>query len=124
MNIRNRSMSRLRRIVLDAVVICAIPGALHAAQGASGSTAPLAAQAEPVAAIEYPRVTLTAGRSTVLTTDFDITRIAVTNPAVADAVPIQSREVLIDGKAHLQHHLLRIVGARHLEHVDDVRLGS
>ena len=41
---------------------------------------------------------LTAGRSTVLATDFDITRIAVTNPAVADAVVVQPREVLIDGK--------------------------
>ena len=32
-------------------------------------------------------------------TDFDITRIAVTNPAVADAVVVQPREVLIDGKS-------------------------
>jgi pilus assembly protein CpaC len=44
-------------------------------------------------------VVLTAGRSTVLSTDFDITRIAVTNPAVADAVVVQPREVLIDGRA-------------------------
>ena len=45
------------------------------------------------------RVLLTTGRSTVLTTDFDITRIAVTNPAIADALVVQPREVLIDGKA-------------------------
>ncbi len=32
-------------------------------------------------------------------TDFDITRIAVTNPAVADVVVVQPREVLIDGKS-------------------------
>ena len=38
--------------------------------------APKAAAAEGT----MPRVALTAGRSTVLTTDFDITRIAVTNP--------------------------------------------
>jgi pilus assembly protein CpaC len=44
-------------------------------------------------------VSLTAGRSTVLQTDFDITRIAVTDPAIADANVVQSREVLIDGKA-------------------------
>ena len=31
---------------------------------------------------------LTAGRSTVLDADFDITRIAVTNPAIADAVVV------------------------------------
>ena len=48
---------------------------------------------------EVKRVSLTAGRSTVLTTDFDITRIAVTNPAVADAVVVQPREILIDGKS-------------------------
>ena len=57
--------------------------------------APLGAQqgAEPV-----ERVLLTAGRSTVLMTDFDITRIAVTNPAIADAVVVKAREVLVDGK--------------------------
>jgi pilus assembly protein CpaC len=41
---------------------------------------------------------LTAGRSIVLPTDFQITRIAVTNPAVADATVVQPQEVLIDGK--------------------------
>jgi pilus assembly protein CpaC len=45
------------------------------------------------------QVLLTAGRSTVMSTDFDITRIAVTNPAVADATVVQPREILIDGKA-------------------------
>jgi pilus assembly protein CpaC len=48
---------------------------------------------------EVGRVSLTAGRSTVLQTDFDITRIAITDPAIADAAVVQSREVLIDGKA-------------------------
>jgi pilus assembly protein CpaC len=46
-----------------------------------------------------PRVQLTAGRSTVIATEFDVTRIAVTNPEVADAVVVQPREILIDGKA-------------------------
>jgi pilus assembly protein CpaC len=45
------------------------------------------------------RVAITAGRSTVLTVDFDVTRIALTNPAVADAVVVEPREILIDGKA-------------------------
>jgi pilus assembly protein CpaC len=45
------------------------------------------------------RVSLTAGRSTVLGSDFDITRIAVTNPSIADATVVQPREILIDGKA-------------------------
>jgi len=48
---------------------------------------------------EIGRVSLTAGRSTVLQTDFDIIRIAVTDPAIADATVVQAREVLIDGKA-------------------------
>jgi pilus assembly protein CpaC len=45
------------------------------------------------------RIKLTAGRSMVLTIDYDITRIAITNPAVADAVVVQPREVLVDGKS-------------------------
>lgn len=45
------------------------------------------------------RVNLTAGQSTVLLTTFDIKRIAVTDPAIANAVVVQPREVLIDGKA-------------------------
>jgi len=46
----------------------------------------------------FPKVQLTAGRSTVVTTEFDVTRIAVTNPEVADAVVVQPREILVDGK--------------------------
>ena len=44
-------------------------------------------------------IALTAGRSSVLTTDFDISRIAITNPAIADATVVQPREVLLDGKS-------------------------
>ncbi len=47
---------------------------------------------------QFPKVQLNAGRSTVLATDFDVTRIAVTNPEVADATVVQPREILIDGK--------------------------
>src|SRR5262252_3648371 len=60
---------------------------------------PALAAAQQPAAPAIQKIALTAGRSTVLSTDFDITRIAVTNPAVADAVVVQLREVLIDGKA-------------------------
>jgi pilus assembly protein CpaC len=58
-----------------------------------------ALEAQAPAAATAQRVPLTAGRSTVLATDFEIVRIAVTNPTVADAVVVQPREVLIDGKA-------------------------
>ncbi|HEY7501270.1 MAG TPA: type II and III secretion system protein family protein [Vicinamibacterales bacterium] len=68
---------------------------------AAGQTAP----AGPVPSSQAPlpgqieRVLLTAGRSTVLRTDFEVVRIAVTNPAVADAVVVQPREILVDGKS-------------------------
>jgi pilus assembly protein CpaC len=58
-----------------------------------------AAQAPPQAPSLFPKLQVTTGRSMVLTTDFDITRIAITNPAIADATVVQPREVLIDGKA-------------------------
>lgn len=57
----------------------------------------LTAQQAPAGPFE--RIELTAGRSTVLTTDFDITRVAVTNPAVADALAVAPRELLVDGRA-------------------------
>jgi pilus assembly protein CpaC len=47
---------------------------------------------------QYERVVVTAGRSTIVTTDFAITRIAITNPEIADAVVVQPHEVLVDGK--------------------------
>ena len=60
------------------------------------TTQPLGAQAQAPAA---DRLVITAGRSTVMTTDFDVTRIAVTNPAIADATVVAPREILVDGKA-------------------------
>ena len=44
------------------------------------------------------RLLLTAGRSTVIITDFDVRRVAVTNPEVADATVVRPREILVDGK--------------------------
>lgn len=66
---------------------------------AIGTTASLRAQTPSPAVSALPRVSLTAGRSMVLAVDFDITRIAITNPAIADAVVVAPREILIDGKA-------------------------
>lgn len=45
------------------------------------------------------RVRIIAGRSIVLGTEFDIRRMSITNPAVADARAVSPREMLIDGKA-------------------------
>ena len=63
--------------------------------------APSASPAPPPAqGVDRDRVLLlTAGRSMVLPTTFDITRIAITDPKIADAVVVQPREVLIDGRS-------------------------
>jgi len=74
---------------------------------ALGLSAPLAGQQEgptisPVAVVEETdggRLQLLAGRSTVLTTAFDIRRISITDPDVSDATVVSPRELLIDGKA-------------------------
>ena len=79
------------------------------------SVGPAAAQAPAAQAdapSEFPRVSLTTGRSTVMSTDFDITRVAVTNPAIADATPLPPREILIDGKAPGTISLIVWGGAR------------
>jgi pilus assembly protein CpaC len=82
--IRRRSIARLLALGWLCVLAPAVSGQVPA------SNAP-----EP--AVQH--IGLTAGRSSVLSTDFEITRIAVTNPAVADATVVQPREILIDGKA-------------------------
>jgi pilus assembly protein CpaC len=67
---------------------------------APATAAPAPTPAQPVAPArpQYERVLVTAGRSTIVATDFAITRIAITNPEVADAVVVQQREILVDGK--------------------------
>lgn len=69
------------------------------ASSALSAQAPTASPAQANVTSASEKIALTAGRSTVLSTDFDITRISVTNPAVADAVVVQPREVLINGTA-------------------------
>ena len=70
------------------------------AQDVVPAPAPAAATTQaPQDPASYERILLTAGRSTVLATDYDVTRIAITNPAIADATVVQPREILIDGKA-------------------------
>jgi pilus assembly protein CpaC len=95
-----------------ALSLLLLPGALHLAPGAQtpspapapGAAATVPAQS-PVPASEPGRLDrervlmLTAGRSMVLTTAYDITRIAITDPKIADAVVVQPREVLIDGRS-------------------------
>jgi pilus assembly protein CpaC len=83
-------------LLLEAPISAQIP----AAPQAPAPPRALPAQPPPAATTAATeRVTLTAGRSTVLSTEYNITRIAVTNPNVADATVVEPREVLIDGKA-------------------------
>jgi pilus assembly protein CpaC len=91
----------IKRFTFGVVLAASALGTSGAAQQvpppATATSAPAAAQAAPrLPGVE--RVPLTAGRSTVVPTDFDITRIAITDPAIADAVVVQPREILIDGK--------------------------
>jgi pilus assembly protein CpaC len=75
----------------------------------AAAAAPVAAfqapvPAAPVAAFQGPApsaptpLLVVAGGSTVVQTGFPITRIAVTNPAVADATLINPKQLLVDGK--------------------------
>src|SRR5687768_17169036 len=93
MSVRHRVTRSIRRRALGPAFLLLMVAPMSAQNAAQ----PAAAQATNTSGFE--RVVLTAGRSTVLNTPFDVTRIAVTNPAVADAVVVQPREVLIDGKA-------------------------
>ena len=61
------------------------------------TAAPSAPNDQTVAAT-ITSLLVVAGGSTVVQTDFPITRIAVANPAIADATVVDPREVLIDGK--------------------------
>jgi pilus assembly protein CpaC len=104
-----------RRCPAAAVVVAAAVGVF----GGTRALAQTGAQTGPVQTVQTPaapaptaqpqttaadgntpfqKVRITAGRSTVVTTDYEVTRIAVTNPAVADATVVSPREILIDGK--------------------------
>lgn len=82
-----------RTALLAAVISCAVA----VLQGQTPPAAQTPAVAQDAA---MPRVTLTVGRSKVVSTDFDITQVSITDPAVADVTVVDgsSREVLLDGK--------------------------
>jgi len=93
---------RIQRLAAGSVLVSLLASPAEAqgmVQPLSPREAAAGTAAPPTAGGGFERVVLSAGRSTVLNTTFDITRIAVTNPAVADAVVVQPREILIDGKS-------------------------
>ena len=77
-------------------LLCVLAPSFTSAQDRPATPATPGAQQQ--APQPFPKVQLTAGRSTVVSTAFDVTRIAVTSPDIADAVVVQPREILIDGK--------------------------
>jgi pilus assembly protein CpaC len=89
MNVRMLGAARIA-----APLVCALLG-LSPVRAAAQQPVQPAAQAPA----DVRRVVLTAGRSTVVMTEEDITRVAVTNPEIADAVVVAPREILIDGKS-------------------------
>jgi pilus assembly protein CpaC len=84
--------------------LIAIAGALAAPAGLNGQAAqqptpPPAATGVVQGQSGFERIIVAAGRSVVLTMPFDIKKIAITNPEIADATGVSPRELLIDGKA-------------------------
>jgi pilus assembly protein CpaC len=83
--------------------LIAIAGALAAPAGLNGQAAQQPTQQPPAAGVvqgqsAFERIIVAAGRSVVLTMPFDIKKIAITNPEIADATGVSPRELLIDGK--------------------------
>jgi pilus assembly protein CpaC len=115
---------RLRRssVIVRSTLVVLLGSAVVSAQapppppGAAAGQAPAPAAQTATSVTPYPKVQLTTGRSTVLSTDFDVTRIAITNPAIADAVVVQPREILLDGKAPGTISLIVWGGDRRLQY--------
>ena len=78
--------------VLLALVVVLAPSATARQAGQAPSVVP------GVVSAPAERLVLVAGRSTVLETAFDVERIAITDPEVADVLAVQPRELLINGK--------------------------
>lgn len=91
------SRSRFSRRVLPFATVAT----LGAVWPAVPSAHPAPSQAPGVQSPERSpeRIVLTAGRSRVMSSAFDVVRIAVTNPAVADATLVEPRQILVDGRA-------------------------
>ena len=85
--------SRSRRLAVP-VLLLTVASSWMAAQGQP----PQSPTVPPTQQAAYPKVQVTAGRSIILPLDFEVTRIALTNPEIADATVVQPREILVDGK--------------------------
>jgi pilus assembly protein CpaC len=96
------STRRVVPLVAAALIGLAIGPAIPQAAGQTLEQTPQPAPqpAMPPSLLTAPPVTVmvVTGGSTVVKTDFPITRIAVNNPAVADATVVDPRQLLVDGK--------------------------
>lgn len=88
-----------RRVVRHVAIalVFSVAGLSAQTSGTPPQNGPGVAAVPPAAPM--PQVFVTAGRSTIVNTNFAVTRIAITNPTIADAVVVKPNEVLIDGKA-------------------------
>src|SRR5947207_3414366 len=84
--------------------VAAMIATLTAPTSAQLTTAAALAPSSDAAAVTtapataIPSLLVVAGGSTVVQTEFPVTRIAVTNPEIADATVIDPQQVLVDGK--------------------------
>jgi pilus assembly protein CpaC len=93
------SWNRRSRNATAAVALGCVVTLLPCFDGAAAAAQAAAAPAQAPVGAELPKVALTTGRSTLIETTFDVTRISVTNPSIADAVVVRPREILINGTA-------------------------
>jgi pilus assembly protein CpaC len=95
-----KRLTSLAALVAAGVIVAPASPRVRAQQttppAPAGQTPAPAAQASQTG---FERLIVTAGRSTVLTVPFDIKRINITNPEIADATAVSPRELLIDGKS-------------------------
>jgi pilus assembly protein CpaC len=84
---------------LGAASILALSAVLPAAEPARPAQQPAAAAQQPSESVKPLPLLVTVGKSLIVDSPLDIQRIAIANDALVDAVPINLREVLVNGKA-------------------------
>ncbi len=90
------------RLDLIGVVAAAVLSVASLAPGQTPATPAQPAPAPPAAPVapgpQHPVLLVVVGGSTVVQTQAPITRIAVTNPTIADATVLDPKQILVDGK--------------------------
>lgn len=96
-------MQRLLSITMRAAIAAAATAALGAAAGGAGigaaSTTAAGARQAPNNGQPTPRLSVTVGKSLIIDSPLNIQRISVANGDLVEAVAVNPKEVLINGKA-------------------------